>query len=148
MANPKTKSLPKLALYNFVVNAEPNTDCTLEIPIPVEQADSFVHNMRVEMSRLRDKVREAGRTPSHFKILYISKSEIDENSCNIVLKKATKGTSALLNNLDRALLEAVSLEETHDKEDKIDASAHVKPIASEQKPTKAINSPIILKLTA
>lgn len=66
-------------------------------------AEKFIHKMRVELSRLRGKVREQGYIPTPWKMILISIEEItklDENKqssklCRVTLKKTKKGVQAL-----------------------------------------------------
>lgn len=82
------KSLPKRKLVNFLQNAELDKDFEFAVDIPIEEALQFVHRMRVELSRFRDKVRKQSRTPKHFKMLYIKSDEKGTQKCTITLKKS------------------------------------------------------------
>ena len=82
------KSLPKRKLINFLQNAELDKNFNFTVDIPVEEALNFVHRMRVELSRFRDKVRKQARTPKHFKMLYIKAEESGTEKCIITLKKS------------------------------------------------------------
>ncbi len=82
------KSLPKRKLVNFLQNAEFDKDYNFTVDIPVEEALNFVHRMRVELSRFRDKVRKQDRIPKHFKMLYVGAIESGTEKCVITLKKS------------------------------------------------------------
>lgn len=58
------------------------------VDIPVAEALNFVHRMRVELSRFRDKVRKQSRTPKHFKMLYVRAEPSGTKKCIITLKKS------------------------------------------------------------
>lgn len=82
------KSLPKRKLVSFLQNAEMDQDFAFTVDIPIGEALNFVHRMRVELSRFRDKVRKQARTPKHFKMLYIKSEENGTEKCTITLKKS------------------------------------------------------------
>ena len=82
------KSLPKRKLVNFLQNAEFDKNYNFTVDIPVGEALNFVHRMRVELSRFRDKVRKRDRTPKHFKMLYIKAEASGTKKCIITLKKS------------------------------------------------------------
>ncbi len=82
------KSLPKRKLVSFLQEAEMDVDFKFSVAIPASEALTFVHRMRVELSRFRTKVRNRKRVPKHFKMLYIGVKETGKNSCIITLKKS------------------------------------------------------------
>jgi len=96
----KQTSLPKQKLIEFLKNSVAEKEYLLILPVPVEGAEAFIHRMRVELSRFREKVRDRGRVPKSFKMLYIKiKTEaiIDINTgspntkCKVFLMKSTSG---------------------------------------------------------
>lgn len=89
----EVKSLPKRKLINFLQNAVESENYTFEVNIPVEEALNFVHRMRVELSRFREKVRARGRTRKHFKMLFINAEPIGDgkNKCIITLRRSQSG---------------------------------------------------------
>ncbi len=65
----KTNSLRKQMVLEFIRIDESET-FTFTIPVKSERdADIFIHGMRVELSRLREKVRNKGHTTKHFKMI-------------------------------------------------------------------------------
>lgn len=87
------KSLPKRKLILFLQNAKEDEDYVFEVNIPEEDALNFVHRMRVELSRFREKVRERDRTPKHFKMLFKGAIQIGDNEdwCKITLRRSLSG---------------------------------------------------------
>ena len=82
------KSLPKRKLISFLKDSELDKEFKFSVDIPVAEALYFVHRMRVELSRFREKVKKLSRTPKHFKMLYISAVADGNNRCIITLKKS------------------------------------------------------------
>jgi len=65
----KTNSLRKKMVLEFIRIDEADT-FTFQIHAKTEKdADTFIHGMRVELSRLREKVRNRGRNTKHFKMI-------------------------------------------------------------------------------
>ena len=90
------KSLPKrklIAFLNFYKEAKEGEDFSFSVNIPPEEALNFVHRMRVELSRFREKVRARARTPKHFKMLFIGVKPIgnEKNKCEITLRRSQSG---------------------------------------------------------
>ncbi len=87
------KSLPKRKLITFLKEAKEGEDFSFIVNIPPNEALNFVHRMRVELSRFREKVREQQRTPKHFKMLFIGVEKIDDekDKCKITLRRSQSG---------------------------------------------------------
>ena len=87
------KSIPKQKLISFLKNAVEGEDYIFTVDIPVGSALNFVHRMRVELSRFREKVRERDRIPKQFKMLYIESKAVEgnPNSCTITLRRSLSG---------------------------------------------------------
>jgi len=85
----KTNSIPKQKLIEFLQNSKMDENFVIAIPVNVSQAESFVHRMRVELSRLRDQVRKRNRVPKVFKMMFINAMSINENKCSIILRRTT-----------------------------------------------------------
>lgn len=83
-----TKSLPKRKLINFLKNAVLDEDYSFPVDIPNDEAINFVHRMRVELSRFREKVKRSNRTPKSFKMLLIGSVKNGDNKCIITLRKS------------------------------------------------------------
>ena len=83
-------SIPKRKLIYFLQNAKEEENFVFNVDIPVEEALNFVHRMRVELSRFREKVRAKERIPKHFKMLFIDAKAIEgeKNKCTITLKRS------------------------------------------------------------
>ena len=89
----KQTSLPKQKLIEFLKNSVAEEGYLLTLPVPVSEAEAFIHRMRVELSRFREKVRERGRVPKTFKMLYLKTETqaIDVETCGVILMKSTSG---------------------------------------------------------
>lgn len=87
------KSLPKRKLINFLQNAKEDEDYTFRVDISPDEAINFVHRMRVELSRFREKVRERDRTPKHFKMLFKGAKPVvgSKDKCDITLCRSLSG---------------------------------------------------------
>ncbi len=87
------KSLPKRKLIAFLTDAKEGEDYIFDVDIPVDDALNFVHRMRVELSRFREKVRARKRLPKHFKMLFIKAESIEgiKNKCRITLRRSLSG---------------------------------------------------------
>lgn len=83
------KSPAKLETINFI-RIPLESEHEFFVKGSVEDAKSFVHQMRVELSRFRDMIKQQGKVPRHFKMLLVSVTAQPELSgCNVVLKKTT-----------------------------------------------------------
>ena len=65
----KTKSQPKQMMIKFIKETVQNPEFQFRLRGNEDDAKRFVHRMRVELSRMRDVVRESGRVPKEFKVL-------------------------------------------------------------------------------
>ena len=92
----ETQSLPKQKLIQFLKNAELDVNYKFIIILNSKDkqefsADRFVHRMRVELSRMRNYVRNRrGRIPKQFKVLFISSKNVS-TGVEIILKKSHEG---------------------------------------------------------
>lgn len=66
-----SKSQAKQMLIKFLQETRNTSDFTFKIRGDESEAKRFIHRMRVELSRMRDRVKEAGRIPKEFKMLII-----------------------------------------------------------------------------
>jgi len=84
------KSLPKRKLISFLQKADMDVDYDFIVDIPNSEALAFVHRMRVELSRLREKVRQRNRVPKSFKMLFVKSEPVSGSNlrCKITLKKS------------------------------------------------------------
>jgi hypothetical protein len=88
------KSEAKLKVIDFIryyssKDSEKKPPFTFEIRGTRNDAEAFVHRMRVELSRMRQLVRDRGRAPRPFKMMLhdIKTSGIVHNKQMIQLKK-------------------------------------------------------------
>ena len=66
-------------------------------------AERFIHKMRVELSRLRSKLRTAGKTPALWKVLTIDIEELQTNEgvvSKVTLKRRKDPAQAILEDLE------------------------------------------------
>lgn len=103
MASVRVKSEPVQILHRFIKEALMDEDFTFECPDGLDH--KYVHRMRVELSRLRDQVRERGRVPKAFKLAHVSSlpKAGDATRMLVVIRKSSKRNEAS-QFLDDALL--------------------------------------------
>lgn len=87
---PKTISSPaKLQVIDFIKTAKDGEEYSFILAGNHRFAEKFVHRMRVELSRLREKVKERNRVVRPFKVLLKSIIYCQQtNKCTIVLLKS------------------------------------------------------------
>lgn len=56
-------------MINFIKATKEQKEFSFRLRGNEEDARKFVHRMRVELSRMRDAVKESGRVPKEFKVL-------------------------------------------------------------------------------
>lgn len=90
---PKYRSPAKNKLIEFIFATRDSDEKEWEFSVEgnKEFAESFVHRMRVELSRLRKKNERKGNVNRPFKILLISLTELPGGRTKIVLKKSMEG---------------------------------------------------------
>jgi hypothetical protein len=72
----KSTSPVKLKLIDFLRKTKDGEDYQFVLPGGKENADKFVHAMRVELSRLRTTARRvSNKQPKHFKMIVVSVEE-------------------------------------------------------------------------
>ena len=83
-----TKSQPKLMVINFLRSTREETEFKFKLRGDSEDARKFIHRMRVELSRMRETVKDSGRVPKEFKVL-VSSVEFNNvtNTSLVTLKK-------------------------------------------------------------
>ena len=85
----KTRSQPKQMMIRFIKETIKKQDFTFRLRGDESDAKRFVHRMRVELSRMRDTVKESGRVPKEFKVLlHDVVHEPMEGVTTIVLRKS------------------------------------------------------------
>lgn len=102
-------SEPVQILHRFIKTAGMDEDFSFECPaLPVPLDKKYVHRMRVELSRIREQVRETGRTPKAFKLVHVRSdvSEDDDSKMTVVIRKSNKRNDAS-QFLDKELLEGM-----------------------------------------
>ena len=65
----KTTSQAKKMMIKFLEHTREQSEFSFKIKGTSEDAEKFVHRMRVELSRMRDIVKSSGRVPKEFKML-------------------------------------------------------------------------------
>lgn len=84
-----TRSQAKLMMIKFLRETREVDTFSFRIRGDKEDAKRFVHRMRVELSRMRDAVKESGRVPKEFKVLLEELSfDAMEGITTILLKKS------------------------------------------------------------
>ena len=64
-----SRSMPKKMMIKFIQKTVETPEFKFKLHGSEEDAKRFVHRMRVELSRMRDIVRDSGRVPKEFKVL-------------------------------------------------------------------------------
>jgi hypothetical protein len=84
-----TKSQAKLMMIKFLRDTRETPDFSFRIRGDLDDAKKFVHRMRVELSRMRDTVKDSGRVPKEFKVLMGELNfDFGEGITTIELKKS------------------------------------------------------------
>lgn len=56
-------------IINFLRSTRENAQFQFKLQGDTEAANKFIHRMRVELSRMRDIVKDSGRVPKEFKMI-------------------------------------------------------------------------------
>ena len=100
-----SKSLAKQKLFEFLtaVKEKPDEDYHLKVDakiVPLNKIKSFVHRMRVELSRERKKaISRRNKTPKSFKVLFIRFYSTGDTNI-IVLQKTFSNRNKIANAVD------------------------------------------------
>lgn len=89
----KLEMSAKLALMKFLkeTNSPQPADFVIVLEnSTIKNAEKFVHRMRVELSRMRDMVRENGMIPRPFKMICVSIKEVDSRITITLRKQLSK----------------------------------------------------------
>lgn len=94
MAVVRVKSEPVQILHKFIKEAVQDVDFCFECPADLDR--KYVHRMRVELSRLREQVRERGRVPKAFKLVHVRSEtkEGDDTKMVVTIRKSNKRNEA------------------------------------------------------
>lgn len=90
------QSAPKVKLLDMVRTRKLTEPYEFEIEGSETDAKNFVHRMRVELGRFREKIRDAGRTPKQFKMLvmgYAHSEKAGRTKITLVLARSTNDVS-------------------------------------------------------
>lgn len=89
--------------YQFTLDATDMLDPTkiVDADEAIERAQNFVHRMRVELSRLRSKVRKQRRVPKQFKML-LTKVEIVGDLIHVEITKSKGMISEVQEDVEQA----------------------------------------------
>ena len=92
----RIKSKPKLQVIEFLKETREMDEYSFVHYGTETEARSFIHRMRVELSRMRDVVREAGRVPREFKMLVVElEYDAVKNQTLVKLRKADGPNTAI-----------------------------------------------------
>lgn len=86
-----TKSPAKLMIINFLRSTREETEFKFKLRGDREDAHKFIHRMRVELSRMRETVKDSGRVPKEFKVLVASVEFTPETNTSLVRLKKQEG---------------------------------------------------------
>ena len=91
-----TRSQAKLMMISFLRGTRETNVFQFRIRGDKDDARKFVHRMRVELSRMRDTVKDTGKVPKEFKVL-LDDVDFDamEGITTIFLRKADGTTTVI-----------------------------------------------------
>lgn len=99
----KTTSLRKQTVLDFI-RVEDGAQFVFELPAKIydteAKIDTFIHGMRVELSRLRSRVRERGKVVRHFKMIKQDVKYDDLRNVFVVTLLKTTSSSNVSNEID------------------------------------------------
>ena len=81
---------PKEMLKQFLMESQMDEPYIITISGNIENGASFLHRMRVELSRFRTKIVERGGVPKKFKIICNSITTNRDAACEITLTRSIK----------------------------------------------------------
>lgn len=91
-----TKSQAKLMIINFLRSTREDAIFKFKLGGDTEAANKFIHRMRVELSRMRDIVKDTGRVPKEFKMIVVDVTfAIATNTSVITLQKVEGKVEAI-----------------------------------------------------
>lgn len=86
-----TKSQAKLMMINFLRNTRNEIEFKFKLRGTPEDARKFIHRMRVELSRMRDTVKDAGRVRKEFKMIVVDVTYLLKNNTSVVTLQKIEG---------------------------------------------------------
>lgn len=86
-----TKSQAKLMIINFLRSTREDAEFKFRLHGDSENANKFIHRMRVELSRMRDMVKGAGRVPKEFKMIVVDVNFLAATNITIVTLQKVEG---------------------------------------------------------
>ncbi len=86
-----TKSQAKLMIINFLRSTREDSEFKFKLRGDTEEANKFIHRMRVELSRMRDVVKDSGRVPKEFKMIVEGIEFLAATNTSIVTLKKQEG---------------------------------------------------------
>ena len=88
-----TKSPAKLMLIKFLQATRDKDQFQFRLHGTPEEAQKFIHRMRVELSRMREMVKESGRTRKEFKMMLQAITFDTKSGISISTLKKVEGKS-------------------------------------------------------
>lgn len=103
----KPLSPAKQKVVDFITNTNPgeNELFVFSFRGNQEQAEKFVHQMRVELSRMRQYVREQGRSVKAWKMILEGVEVVDDLNCKITLRRTISLSQQIANDVSDILEE-------------------------------------------
>ncbi len=86
-----TKSQAKLMIINFLRSTREKGEFKFKLRGDTEDARKFIHRMRVELSRMRDVVKEAGRVPKEFKMIVLDVTFLVATNTSVITLEKVEG---------------------------------------------------------
>lgn len=94
------KSIPFQRAVEFV---RLPANAMYEIEIPKGEGAKFVHRMRVELSKMRNIVKNAGHTLNKFKMLHVKTENVDEKTERVTLQKVVGSKNPMSVEIEKIL---------------------------------------------
>lgn len=102
--NRPIRSPAKRQLIAFIRESKANVPYQFIVLGTEPLAEKFVHQMRVELSRMREKVRMRNAIPRAFKIILQNISyDASKDTCTVTIVQTTNATSTIHNDVDEIL---------------------------------------------
>lgn len=104
MSRKPTKSPAKLQLIEFIRHSKPEMPYRFRVLGNTAIADKFVHQMRVELSRMRETLRARNIVPKAFKLM-LDEIQYDpvKDECTITIRQTNTASSAVHSDIDEIL---------------------------------------------
>lgn len=94
------KARERLKLFLHVASTAEDNRYAFDLPVSEGKAKDYIHRMRVELARLRRKLRDQGNQIRRFKMLLVSCDAIDAENTHVVLEFQDSAVNGLAKDLN------------------------------------------------